>query len=474
MSSDTSPLDAISSYVTGRRNLLRGALALGGAAALGPTLASCASPSSPTAGGKTTITIANVANPLTTTLEKHTKSVFEKANPDLSITFLTLPETELRQRVTRDVSTGAGEFDAVVIGPYEIAVWTQNGWLEPLEQMAAADSAYQLDDLMPMTRSYLSADNKLYGAPIYAESACLMYRQDVLSKLGITVPEAPAWPDMLNLAREVHGTQFEGKTLTGTTMRGIAGEILTPLLPMVSTYGGRIVAPDWAPTLLEEPTLQAITDYVSLLQETGQPSVATAGYTESLASMGQGQSVFWIDSTVAGATLEDPSQSTVAGKLGYALAPHKQTDFGGNFWSWALSILSSSKKKEATWRFLSWATSLDYLKVVAEDSGWATVPPGTRQSLYDIPEYLKATPNAKVTLKSFELGSAPDSEVILKPTAPGRPVSYFDHPNWWDFNLQMTAPLTAAVANKTSAAEAAKAAQAAAEAAMRQSGMWKG
>jgi sorbitol/mannitol transport system substrate-binding protein len=458
--------------VTSRRTVLQGALALGGAAALAPTLAACAPTSS--GGAKTTITIANVANPLTTTLEQYTKSVFEKANPDLEINFLTLPETELRQRVTRDVSTGAGEFDAVVIGPYEVAVWSKNGWLEPLEEMAASDDAYDLDDLMPMTRSYLSADDLLYGSPIYGESACLMYRKDLTEAAGLIIPDAPTWTEVLALARELNGQSIDGKTLTGTTMRGIAGEILTPLLPMVSTYGGRILAPDWAPTLLEEPTLTAITDYVTLLQQTGQPGVATAGYTESLASMSQGQSALWIDSTVAGATLEDPSQSTVAGKLGYALAPHLESDFGGNFWSWALSILSSSKQKEAAWRYISWATSLDYLKLVAEDTGWTSVPPGTRKSLYEIPEYVEATPNSQITLKSFELGSAPDSEIILKPTAPGRPVSYFDHPNWWDFNLQMTAPLTAAVADGTSAEAAAEAAQVAAESAMKQSGMWNG
>lgn len=469
MSQEFAPRSKTPSITANRRSILQGALVLG-TTALVPPLAGCA-PSGP---GKTTITIANVANPLTTTLEKYTKSVFEKANPDLAVQFLTLPETELRQRITRDVSTNAGEFDAAVIGPYEIAVWSKNGWIEPLEEMAAADKSYNLDDLMPMTKSYLSADNKLFGAPIYAESACLMYRKDLTDRQGIVIPEAPTWPEILQLARQLNGQSLDGKTVTGVTMRGIAGEILTPLLPMVSTYGGRILAPDWAPTLLEEPTLTAIQDYVSLLQEAGQPGVATAGYTECLASMSQGQSALWIDSTVAGATLEDASQSTVAGKMGYALAPHMDSNFGGNFWSWALSILSSSKNKEATWRYLSWATSLDYLKLIAEETGWATVPPGTRKSLYEIPEYLEANPNAQVTLKSFELGSQPDSRVILKPTAPGRPVSYFDHPNWWDFNLQMTAPLTRAVADRSPAREAAAAAQAAAEASMRQNGMWNG
>ncbi|EYT57395.1 extracellular solute-binding protein, partial [Microbacterium sp. UCD-TDU] len=352
--------------------------------------------------------------------------------------------------------------------------WSKNGWLEPLEEMAAADGDYDLDDLVPMTRSYLSAEGTLFATPIYGESQCLMYRKDLTDSMGIVVPDAPTWTEILALARQLHGQSVDGKTLTGTTMRGIAGEFITPMQPMVLTYGGRLLTPEWQPTLTEEPTLAAISDYVKLLQETGQPGVATAGFTESLASMSQGTSALWVDSTVAGSTLEDPVQSSVAGKLGYALAPHADTDFGGNFWSWGLSILTSSKQKEATWRYLSWATSLDYLTLVAEDTGWSSVPPGTRQSLYEIPEYVEANPNAEITLKSFELGSAPDADIILKPTAPGRPVSFFAHPNWWDVVLKMTAPLSAAVADGSSAEAAVQAAQVATEEAMKQSGMWNG
>lgn len=454
-----------------RRSFLRGTAAIGATLAAGPLLAAC-SGSGSGSGSKTTITIANVANPLTTDLETLTKSFFEKENTDLEIRFLTLPETELRQRVTRDVSSGAGEFDAVVIGPYEISVWSGNGWLEPLESMASEDSGYNLDDLIPMTRSYMSSDNQMYGAPIYAESACLMYRKDLTDSLGIEIPQAPQWDEVLDLARALHGESIDGRSLSGVAMRGMPGEILTPVLPMVSTYGGRILAPDWAPTLTESPTDQAIIDYLRLLQDTGQPGVANAGYTDCLASMSQGHSAMWIDSTVAGASLESPSESSVAGKIGYALAPSNVSDFGGNFWSWALSILSSSQKKEATWRFLSWATSADYLRLVGEEIGWERVPPGTRQSLYAMDEYLDATPNAEVTLESFRLGED-ESAVILKETAPGRPISYFDHPNWWDFNLQMTQPLNEAVASGSDPAAAVQAAQAAAESAMRQSGMWQ-
>ena len=40
-----------------------------------------------------------------------------------------LPENELRDRVTTDVTTKAGSFDVVQIGTYETPVWGKNGWL---------------------------------------------------------------------------------------------------------------------------------------------------------------------------------------------------------------------------------------------------------------------------------------------------------------------------------------------------------
>ncbi|HET9376762.1 MAG TPA: hypothetical protein VFO40_17435 [Chthoniobacterales bacterium] len=47
-------------------------------------------------------------------------------------------------------------------------------------------------------------------------------------------------------------------------------------------------------------------------------------------------------------------------------------------------------------------TSKEYIQTAAEDGGWATVPPGTRKSTYDNPEYQKAAPFASVTLKAMQ------------------------------------------------------------------------
>jgi hypothetical protein len=62
------------------------------------------------------------------------------------------------------------------------------------------------------------------------------------------------------------------------------------------------------------------------------------------------------------------------------------------------------------------ATDQKYGDLVAAKDGWASVPPGTRTSLYKNPEYLKAASFAQKTLDSM------DSADPTKPTV--KPVPY--------------------------------------------------
>ncbi|MCG3017585.1 extracellular solute-binding protein, partial [Escherichia coli] len=70
-------------------------------------------------------------------------------------------------------------------------------------------------------------------------------------------------------------------------------------------------------------------------------------------------------------------------------------------WAWTLAIPATSKKVDAAKSFLKWATSKEYVKRVAASEGWVAVPPGTRKSTYDNPDYQKAAPFAATVLKSI-------------------------------------------------------------------------
>ncbi|MGL1437412.1 sugar ABC transporter substrate-binding protein, partial [Vibrio parahaemolyticus] len=74
-------------------------------------------------------------------------------------------------------------------------------------------------------------------------------------------------------------------------------------------------------------------------------------------------------------------------------SPQQVTDKGSHWlWIWSLAVPKSSKSQNAAKKFAAWATSKEYINLVAKDSGWALVPPGTRNSTYASAEYKKVSP----------------------------------------------------------------------------------
>ena len=68
------------------------------------------------------------------------------------------------------------------------------------------------------------------------------------------------------------------------------------------------------------------------------------------------------------------------------------------------------QKEAAAKEFIEWATSKDYIELVAASEGWANVPPGARTSLYENPEY-QNVPFAKMTLDSI-LSADPNNSTV--------------------------------------------------------------
>ena len=77
---------------------------------------------------ETTLTIATVNNGDMIPMQKLTDD-FTAANPGIKVNWVTLEENDLRQKVTKDISTKGGQFDILTIGTYEAPIWGKKGWL---------------------------------------------------------------------------------------------------------------------------------------------------------------------------------------------------------------------------------------------------------------------------------------------------------------------------------------------------------
>ena len=442
----------------------RPGMALAAALAVAMLASSCAGAG---AGGdeEGTVTIATVANPQMQDIEK-LSTVFEKQNPGIDVEFVTLPENELRDKVTQDIATQSGQFDVVTIGTYETPIWAENGWLTSLDDYAS-DPAYEVNDLLSPVREALSYEDSLYAVPFYGESSFLMYRKDLFAKAGLEMPAHPTWQQVAGFAEKLDDPKHD---VAGICLRGLPGwgELLAPLNSIILTFGGQWYDENWHATLTSPATERAVKFYVDLVREYGEPGAPNSGFSECLTATGQGNAAMWYDATVGASSLEDASSSTVAGKMGYVAAPTVKTDHAGWLWAWSLAIPQTSQNKDAAWKFVSWATSKEYHKLVGEKLGWARVPPGARASTYQIPEYQQAAKAfAQPTLDAIQHVDVHQPGLHEQPWTG---VQYIGIPEFQDLGTKVSQEISAAIAGQQSIDEALVKAQRLAEESAKQGG----
>jgi sorbitol/mannitol transport system substrate-binding protein len=404
------------------------------------------------AAQSTTITVATVNNGDMIRMQG-LMDAFNEAHPDITVEWVTLEENVLRQRVTQDVATKGGQFDVMTIGTYEVPIWGERGWLVSLDDLP---ESYDVDDILPAIRGGLTVDGSLYAAPFYGESSMVMYRRDLMEAAGMEMPDAPTWEFIKEAAAAMTD---KGNEVYGICLRGKAGwgENMAFLSAMANSYGARWFDMDWKPQFDSEEWKATLTDYLELMNEYGPPGASSNGFNENLALFQSGKCGMWIDATVAASFVTNPDESTVADQVGFALAPDNGLGKRGNWlWAWNLGIPAGTQNEEAAKTFVEWATSKEYTALVAEKEGWANVPPGTRQSLYDNQEYLDAAPFAQMTLESI---NAADPQNPTVDDVPYVGVQFVAIPEFQGIGTAVGQQFSAALAGQVSAEQALSMAQ---------------
>jgi sorbitol/mannitol transport system substrate-binding protein len=382
--------------------------------------------------------------------------LFEHQHPDIHLKFVSLPENEARAKITADVSTQGGEFDVVMISNYETPMWSANGWLVNLQPYINATPGYDAKDFLPQLRATLSHRGDLYSVPFYGESSFLMYRKDLMARAGITMPLHPTWNQIGQIAAKLHNAK---KGQVGICLRGDPGwgENLAPMNTVINTFGGRWFDPAWRAQLTSPEVQRAVSTYVSTLQKYGEPGAPEAGFSQCATLYSQGDAAMWYDATSAVSTIEDPASSKVAGKNGYAWAPTQSGRPSGWLYTWSLAIPATSPDKQAAWDFVSWMTSKSYIETVGRKLGWSHVPPGSRFSSYQIPQYKKlSAAYGPLTLQS--INATDSAHPTLKPV-PYTGVQFLDIPEFQDLGTNVSEQMSAAIAGQQSVSAALSQAQ---------------
>jgi sorbitol/mannitol transport system substrate-binding protein len=285
-------------------------------------------------GGADTINVLMVNNSQMVDLQKLTADNFT-AKTGIRVNFTVLPENDVRDKISQEFSSQAGQYDVATVSNFEIPIYARSKWIAPLSDHIAKDTAFDQDDILkPMTES-LSKDGVVYGEPFYGESSFLMYRKDVLDSKGITMPANPTWDQVADIAAKVDGAQ---PNMKGICLRGQPG--WGPDLRPTHDGGEHLRWHLVREGLDARGQRPAVRRRDELLRQASSRSTARRvpprpGFTECLNNLVQGTVAMWYDATSAPGSLE-AADSPVKGKIGYVAAPVKLTKSSGWLYSWAV------------------------------------------------------------------------------------------------------------------------------------------
>jgi multiple sugar transport system substrate-binding protein len=254
---------------------------------------------------------------------------FEKLT-GAKINIVTVPFSDLYQKLLTDWASGTNSIDAAVFAPQWMSDYVVPGYLLEISDRIAADKDLQEEDVTPFFRDFSQKFNgKTYMLTLDGDFQMVYYRTDVLKQLGKEPPKT--WDDYLDIAKAANGKDWngDGKPDYGSCIskkRGaqaywailsVAGGFLQTqgtkegiffdtnnMKPLVNNAGFAA-----ALKIYQESTKYAPADEINL----------DVGDTRKLFTSGQcALSLDWGD---IGTLAIDPKESTVQDKVGAVIIP---------------------------------------------------------------------------------------------------------------------------------------------------------
>lgn len=347
-------------------------------------------------------------HPWTDTVKKDIAQ-FE-AQTGMKVNMEVLAEGNLTQKLTVELTAGTGTVDVFMQRPLQEAKqFEKNGWYADLNPFVKdtkkTPAEWDMNDFHKGPIQAETVNGHLVGIPLVTEQQIIYYRKDVFQEKGVKVPTT-----MAELEEAAKKLNDPSKDFYGIVMRGQGNPAVTQFSSFLYSMGGDFVK-DGKFAMDSPEALKALKIYGDLLGKYGPPGVLNMHWQQASALMAQGKAAMWVDANSLYLNVTAPDKSTVGDKIGFAQFP--AGDKGSapySITSWGLSIAKSSKKQDAAWEFVKWATSKEMvLKTQAAGN------PSARASAWNNPEGTKAWPKewVEVAKKSGEIGKPSDRPLVI-------------------------------------------------------------
>lgn len=275
-----------------------------------------------------------------------------------------IPYEELPQKVLLSFSQKSDAYDMVMNDSVSLQGYIDNDYIACLDDYIANDDLNQYYDKSDFVEAYernMESDGKVYGLPVYGESSFLMYRKDLFEEYGLEVPTT--MEELENCAKTIYeGTNGE---VAGITLRGQQGiHVIYTWSAWLWGFGGHYFDENGKLDLNTPEAIEGTESFCRLLNNYGPEGYTNFGWQENRLLFQQGGAAMTIDATVNGAYCEDPDESEIVGKVGYAPVPAAvENEEGGPaalaVHGFYINNAIEDKQKEAAFLFGSWATSAE-------------------------------------------------------------------------------------------------------------------
>src|SRR5439155_9767904 len=127
-----------------------------------------------------TFTGPQIAEPL----QRHAPEFAAKTGAKINV--ITVPFSDLYQKILTDLATKTNSYNAFVFDPQWMGDFVTPGYLEDLSARVKADTDLQWDDIAPFFRDFSATyQGKVYTIPLDGDFQMVYYRSDILAKDNI-------------------------------------------------------------------------------------------------------------------------------------------------------------------------------------------------------------------------------------------------------------------------------------------------
>jgi len=289
------------------------------------------------------------------------------------------PLNEMLAKYATSFMAGRHEYDVVPFTNEYIIQFYKN--LYPLDD-AVADPAYRFSEILPsLTEQFRMPDGKLYVIPVRWGSDVLHYRKDLFEQYKVKVPTT--WDEYVAAAKALTVDTPAGKVF-GTDLKLIKG------YPGVWYYcgwlwsgGGDLADDKYEKAYLNTDRAVAAAETIRRLLPYAPPGVTNVSQDEQITNFSQGRTAMSISYSPYAFLFEDPKQSRVVGKVGWALPPRRlgeKTPAGVRYpgprlsrWSmasvWGYAVTKTAPNKEAAAALARFVSSTETQRRLAVDLG---------------------------------------------------------------------------------------------------------